>query len=379
MRFTAYRAWQDVVSDTLAKGTVIGKKYVIDRVIGSGGMGTVYEALQQDVNRRVAVKVLKKIDDSSGLLDARFQREARAAGRIGHDNVLEVTDFGIDADGPAFLVMPLLEGCSLGGLIEKEGPLPLKRIVDIALQTLSALEAAHDKGIVHRDLKPDNIFITKVGDREDFVKLLDFGISKYLGSDAATKFTRTGLVPGTPLYMAPEQASGDKALDHRIDLYSLGVILYEAFTGELPFKGDSYNEILIKIVSKPFKNPRMIKPDIPLELEKIITKAMARSPKLRFKGAREMREALEEIVTHELLVNTGEMKDLGSPSRKGKEDAPCAIEPFLSADEGEEKSFQLEKKPKWKRTLLYSVMIVALVQLLVALFGLIGYFFFGSG
>ena len=251
--------------------------------------------------------------------------------------------------------------------------------MDIALPTLSALEAAHDKGIVHRDLKPDNIFITKVGDREDFVKLLDIGISKYLGSDAATKFTRNGLVPGTPLYMAPEQAAGDKALDHRIDLYSLGVILYEAFTGELPFEGDSYNEILIKIVSKPFKNPRMIKPDIPLELEKIITKAMARSPKLRFKGARETREALEEMVTHELLVNTGEMKGLGKPSRKGTEDAPCAIEPFSSADEGEEKSFQLEKKPKWKRTLLYSVMIVALVQLLVALFGLIGYFFFGSG
>jgi serine/threonine-protein kinase len=289
--------------------------------------------------------------------------------------VCEVTDFGVDENGQAFLVMPLLDGASFGALMRGPGALSASRIVDIACQTLSALEAAHRNDIVHRDLKPDNIFVTAVGDRKDFVKLLDFGISKYLGPDAVTRLTRTGLVPGTPLYMAPEQASGEKHLDHRADLYAVGVILYEAFTGELPFDGDSYNEILFKIAAKPFKNPRMINPDIPVAVEAVITKAMARNPKLRFADAAEMREALEQIDQAELASDLGRAARAGQPpSGMATENAPSATEPF-SGSRRQTGAALRSKRPLWKMILISLIVVFALAELVVTLFGLTGYFF----
>jgi serine/threonine protein kinase len=195
-----------------------------------------------------------------------------------------------------YLVMPPLKGCPLGDLLAGPKPIVQVRLIDIICQTLFALKAAHDAQIIHRDLKPDNIFVSRFGDREDFVKLLDFGISKILDQDSVSKLTRTGTVVGTPSYMSPEQARGVKAIDHLVDIYAVGVILYEGLTGKLPFDGDSYNEVMFKIVSEPFPALRSLNPSIPPVLEQIVLKSMSRHPPERYQSAEQMREALEQAV-----------------------------------------------------------------------------------
>jgi len=271
-------------------------KYRIERQIGAGGMGAVYEATHTAIGRRVAIKTLHLAYAGDEQLVQRFHREAQMAGSIGHDNICEVTDIGKAADGSPYLVMPLLAGAALSDVLEGEGQLPFPRLIDIIAQTLSALQAAHEARIVHRDLKPDNIFVTKIGDRKDFVKLLDFGISKLLDQDAVLQLTQTGTVLGTPFYMAPEQAKGSKEIDHRVDLYAVGVILYEALTGQRPFEGDTYNEIMYKIIAEPCVPPSQINPQVPPQLEQIVLKAMARDPDERFASAVEMRRALAAAV-----------------------------------------------------------------------------------
>ena len=276
----------------VAPGTVLDGKYRVDKQIGAGGMGAVFLATHTTIGRKVAIKTLHAEYTTDEQVVARFHREAQLAGSIGHDNICEVTDVGKLEDGSPYLVMPLLIGQGLSDVMASGDGLSLKRVVDMSCQTLSALAAAHDNGIVHRDLKPDNIFITSMGDREDFVKLLDFGISKIIEQDEVTQLTMTGAVLGTPFYMAPEQAKGEKSLDRRVDIYAMGVILYEALTGTRPFVGDSYNEIMFKIIAEPFTPPSAINPSIPPSIEKVIFKAMDRDPDRRFATADDMRLAL---------------------------------------------------------------------------------------
>ncbi len=303
----------------IASGTVIDDKYQVKGLLGKGGMGVVYEATQTALERRVAIKILHHQYKKDKNSIERFHREARAAGRIGHDNICEVTDLGTLESGSPYLVMPLLQGHSLGELFRQRS-LSLKRVVNIVGQTLLALEAAHSAGIVHRDLKPENLFVTRVGDKDDFIKLLDFGISKMLGKSLtdlpatetgvvlgipASKMlgknltdslvTEAGVVLGTPAYMAPEQATGETDIDHRVDIYAVGVILYEALTGARPFKGDSYTKILNKIVSSAFKRPSVLNPSIPKPVELLILKAMSWVPSKRYGSAVEMYEALQDI------------------------------------------------------------------------------------
>ena len=275
-------------------GTVIDGKYRLDKPIGIGGMGAVYFATQIDLGRKVAIKLLHPNFHQNSDVIERFHREAKLAASIGHDNICEVTDFGTTEDGAPYLVMPVLKGCAYSEVLKKES-MPLERVCDIMGQVLSALDAAHIAGVVHRDLKPDNIFISKVGDRKDFVKLLDFGISKVLESSAMKELTRTGTVMGTPVYMAPEQARGEKNVDHRLDIYAAGVILYESLTGSRPHDGDSYNEIVFKIITESFPPPRELNPDIPKKLEKIVIKAMAKEPSERYASAKEMAVALRNV------------------------------------------------------------------------------------
>jgi serine/threonine protein kinase len=274
-------------------GIVLEGKYRVDHVVGEGGMGTIYGATHLKLKRKVAIKTLHSHFVSNENVTARFFREAQLAASIGHDNICEVTDIGTLKNGSNYLVMPLLEGCSLGNLINQDIEIPISKLVDIICQTLSALEAAHNAHIVHRDLKPDNIFVTKVGDRQDFVKLLDFGISKILDQDSFTELTKTGTVLGTSRYMSPEQARGAKDIDHRADIYAIGVILYKALTKKCPFEGDSYNEILYKILVDSFQPPRSINKFVPPAVEKVILKAMSRHPKDRYQNASEMRIALK--------------------------------------------------------------------------------------
>jgi eukaryotic-like serine/threonine-protein kinase len=282
-------------NDSIRPGVVIDGKYTIGRVIGSGGMGTVYEAVHNDSNQCVALKILHSKYAKSAKIVERFQQEARLAGSLEHNNICRVTDHGASSDGAPYLVMPLLSGRSLGTMLASGEPLSQNRIIDIICQTLEALEAAHAVRIVHRDLKPDNIFVTSSADRCDFVKLLDFGISKVLEKDSVSALTSTGMVLGTAYYLAPEQARGSKRIDHRVDIYAMGVILYEALTGVRPFEGDTYNEIVFNIAGEAVRTPRALNQKIPLGLEQVILKAMARDPGARFSSAKEMCTALKRV------------------------------------------------------------------------------------
>jgi hypothetical protein len=281
----------------LSTGEIIDGKYRIVRLLGEGGMGAVYEGENTRIHRRVAIKVLHANVASQGEAVARFEREAQAAGRIGSDHIVEVLDLGALASGDRYLVMEYMDGEGLGERIKMRGRLTPQELQPIAHQLLIGLSAAHGAGIIHRDLKPDNVFLLKSrGGHADFVKLLDFGISKFnqLSGDSGFSMTRTGAVMGTPYYMAPEQAKGSRDLDHRVDLYAVGVILYEALTGQVPFNADTFNELLFKIVLEEPRPLGVVDPTIDPGFAAIVTKAMARDPALRFQTAREFQEALEQ-------------------------------------------------------------------------------------
>jgi serine/threonine-protein kinase len=271
-------------------------KYQIVRELGRGAMGIVYEALHISLGRRVAVKTLIEGTGADAELGARFEREARAASAIGHPHIIDVFDLGRTANGMLFMVMELLAGKPLEALLKQTRQLPVPLAINLMTQVLSGLGAAHKNGIVHRDLKPDNIFVIDTEERPNFVKIVDFGISKVLGPKASQvtpgSFTGTmvGTVLGTPLYMSPEQAIGQvTAIDHRTDIYSAGVVLYEMLCGQTPFAGKSYPEVLGKILEGKYRKPSELRPDIPPEIEAAIVRALSRDIAARFPTAAAMR------------------------------------------------------------------------------------------
>jgi len=213
-------------------------RYRIIRPLGVGGMGAVYEAEHVKIEKRVVVKCLHPELARREIVVKRFHREALAAAQIGHENIIDVSDLGQLDDGSVFMVMEYLEGCDFAELIYREGPQPIGRVAHIMTQICEALAAAHEKGIVHRDLKPENIFITDRHKDSFFVKVIDFGISKFVDAAnlASGKLTKTGVLIGTPWYMSPEQIDGNLDIDHRTDIYALGVILYNALTGRHPLR-----------------------------------------------------------------------------------------------------------------------------------------------
>jgi len=282
---------------SLSTGDIIDGKYRIVRLIGEGGMGAVYEAENMRIHRKVAIKVLHSGVAQTGEAVSRFEREAQAAGRIGSEHIVEVLDLGNLPSGDRYMVMEFMDGDALSGRIRARVRLTPSEIYPIMHQLLEALAAAHGAGIIHRDLKPDNVYLLKSrGGKADFVKLLDFGISKFnqLSGDSGFSMTRTGAVMGTPYYMAPEQAKGARDLDHRVDLYAAGVILYEAITGEVPFNADTFNELLFKIVLEAAKPVEQVVPNMDPNFAAIVNKSMAREPSQRFQTAREFQQALEQ-------------------------------------------------------------------------------------
>jgi len=280
---------------SLTIGARLDGKYEIKRLLGEGGMGAVYEGENALIHRKVAIKVLHSGVAAMEEAVMRFEREAQAAGRIGSEHIVEVLDLGRLEGGDRYMVMEFLEGESLSARIQSRGKLAAAEICRIGLQLLEGLSAAHDAGIIHRDLKPDNVWLSsRIKGRPDFVKILDFGISKFSALGNEFRMTRTGSVMGTPYYMAPEQARGAKNLDARLDVYAAGVILYEAATGRVPFDGDTFNELLFKIVTEETPPVQTLAPDLDAGLAAIIDKARQKDPALRFQTAREFQSALQE-------------------------------------------------------------------------------------
>jgi serine/threonine protein kinase len=279
-------------------GSILDGKYEIARLVGEGGMGSVFEAKHLLIGRRLAIKFLHPQYATSEEVTTRFHREAQAAAQIGHENIIEVTDMGTAPDGSPYIVMEFLEGCDAKTLIEAEGAIPHKRAAHIIVQALSALHAAHQVGIIHRDLKPENIYLIEKGLNPDYVKLLDFGISKFraLETDGAKGLTQTGTVLGTPHYMSPEQARGEQDLTLRSDIYAMGVILYQMLTGHLPFDAPNYNALLIKILTEDPPSPDTLNPDLPPELVDTINTSMARDPNDRFSDCLTFRARLLPFV-----------------------------------------------------------------------------------
>ena len=278
----------DPASDPLI-GQMVGGRYVLLRRIGKGGMGVVYEADHTGLGKRVAVKLLldKYTDDPEVV--ARFQREARTASSIGHDHIVEVTDAGMHDDGRSYIVMELLEGASLAEVLEASGPMAAARAVHIVHQVLRGLGAAHAKGIVHRDMKPENVFLVAKGDRVDYVKIMDFGISKFLMStESKVRLTATGAVIGTPVYMAPEQAMALGEVDARVDLYAVGVMLYEMLAGHPPFQAPSYIALVTQHLNLPPPPLGAERPDLPRRLVAAVHHALEKDPAHRFQSAAEM-------------------------------------------------------------------------------------------
>jgi serine/threonine-protein kinase len=258
-------------------------------------MGSVYEATLEDLpNLRVAVKVLHADLAERPDLIARFRREAEMVAAIDHPNIVHMMDFHEAQDGPVFLVMERLEGVTLGQAL-CDGPLSARRAAFIAFQVLQALAAAHASGVIHRDLKPDNVFLTSISGLTDIVKLLDFGIAKLEVREGQQKLTDTGVVVGTPPYMAPEHARG-LPIDVRADIYAVGCILYEALAGEPPFKAANYNALLLSIVAcKPTPLAELC-PDLDPELLGVVAKAMAPEASDRYQTATDMAQALAHWV-----------------------------------------------------------------------------------
>jgi serine/threonine-protein kinase len=259
-------------------GQLLLGRYRIVRKLGEGGMGAVYEGKHELIGKRLAIKCLHPQYMSNKEVVERFHREANAATAVGNEHIIEVSDVGSFEDGSPFIVMEFLEGVEFGRLIEKEGSLPVARLVHIVSQLCNALQAAHARGIVHRDMKPENVYLIKRGGDHDFVKVLDFGISKMKESNEALGggLTKTGMALGTPYYMPPEQAQGVKDLDHRADVYAVGVILYQGLTGGLPFDADSYPALMVKILTEPAAPPTLFRSDVPPELEAIVMRAMSK-------------------------------------------------------------------------------------------------------
>jgi serine/threonine-protein kinase len=267
-------------------------------------MGAVYLAEHPGIGRRVAVKVLHKNYTRDEHLLARFLNEARAANAIRHPNIIEILDSGMLADGTPFLVMELLEGESLGTRLRQTGALSIPTAVDFAYQTASALGAAHAKGIVHRDLKPDNLFV--IPDPHDSnrerIKVLDFGIAKLQqGSVGDSVKTRTGTLMGTPIYMSPEQCRGTRTVDHRSDIYSLGVIFYEMLVGQPPFVSEGFGELVnmhLNVAPAPVRSKR---PEITPALDAIVMKMLAKNPEERYAQMADFQAALKTSGSHQIV------------------------------------------------------------------------------
>ncbi|MGO8992736.1 MAG: protein kinase domain-containing protein [Polyangiaceae bacterium] len=276
---------------------LVAGKYQLVRLIGRGGMGTVWEGRHASLGTRVAIKFIDVEYADSQEARTRFDNEARAAATIQSKHAIQIFDHGVTDDGKPYIVMELLLGEPLDARLDRVGRLPLAETARILRQVGRALSRAHERGIVHRDLKPENIFLVRTPDEDDEIaKVLDFGIAKFKKVDGQsgglTSSTKTGAVLGTPFYMAPEQARGLRDLDHRVDLWSMGVIAYKCVCGVLPFEGVSVGDLLVKICTTPAPIPSSVLGSLPPAFDAWFLRALEKDPARRFQNALELSDSL---------------------------------------------------------------------------------------
>lgn len=299
----------DTMTAAARTGQLLAGKYRLERLLGRGGMGEVYEARHAVVGRRFAVKFLHAAPAPGSSIAARFLREAQAAGALESPHIAAVLDFDLAPDGAPFLVMEYLAGETLSQLLRREKRLPLPRVAGILLQACAGLAVAHRAGIVHRDLKPENLFLVQRANGPDLVKIVDFGIAKLLGDPASADVTQSGAVLGTPYYMAPEQARGVRNIDQRVDVHALGVIGYELLSGRKPHPGDSYNAILAHILTEPVVPLGEACPGLPKRLCEVIHRAMAHDAADRYGTVEGFAKDLTEFAGREIELH-GDAIDL---------------------------------------------------------------------
>ena len=266
-------------------------QYRLLNKLGTGGMGEVYLAEHELLKRPCALKLIKAESGHNPVALARFEREVRSAARLSHPNSIEIFDYGHTDDGTFYYVMEYLQGMSLGDLVASYGPLPPARVIHLFRQICAGLAEAHSLGLVHRDLKPGNIFAAVRGGETDVVKILDYGLVKVTQDPEAAQLTIDQTVSGTPLFMAPEQASGEHDLDARADIYAIGAMAYFALTGKAPFDGASPFAIMIAHARDPVVPPSRLRPEVPADLEQVVLRCLAKSPEDRFADAKALAKA----------------------------------------------------------------------------------------
>jgi tRNA A-37 threonylcarbamoyl transferase component Bud32 len=310
-------------------GELLGGKYRIQRFIADGGMGAVFEAHHTLIKRRFAVKFLHSdLADDPEIL-ARFRREAEATGALQSEHIAAIVDFGAGNDGTPYIVMEYLVGESLAALLERAGPLPVARAADICAQACNGVEAAHAAGIIHRDLKPHNLFICRRTDGTDLVKVLDFGVAKLLApTSGSVSVTSTGTVLGTPLYMSPEQARGDKQIDRRTDIYGLGAILYEMVSGRPPHPGDSPHAVLFHVFTQAAVPLDSAQPGVTAALRDLVDSALSFDPDARPASAQTLGRALAPFASRQAWPESTSAEE---PARASRDAAT-----LVAVDEGRE-------------------------------------------
>lgn len=319
----------------LSAGSMIGRRYRLISLIGEGGMASVWCASDETLKRSVAIKLLylRPARDPQASVD-QFLREARIAAAVQHRNVIHTVDFGTTEDGIPYMVMELLQGESLASRMSRTPALSVEELVRIAELTLRGLAAVHEAGIVHRDLKPQNIFL-QADDDAVYPKILDFGISRSIASAELPSpiATQQGIVLGTPHYMSPEQARGEPQLDQRTDIYSMGAILYEGLTGQLPFDAETPGDLLVKIISTEATPLAALRPDLPELIVECISQAMSRDREQRFVDASAFRRALAAAAERCFTGSVTRRSELPASAPRPLMELPSSLQPTLAQND----------------------------------------------
>lgn len=318
-------------------GQVIQDRYKIESLVGKGSMGAVYRASQNFMNRDVAVKILLQHLGNDADAIKRFQREAKAASKLNHKHITTLYDFGMMPDGQPYLVMDYLDGVSLGEVLETQEYLPVDEFRPILRQVCEALGEAHRRGIIHRDIKPDNIVLLEQDGRKDYVKLVDFGVAKLMSDDSKdTKLTKTGTICGSPAYLSPEQARS-QPLDHRTDIYSLGIVIFELLTGKLPFTSADLINLLFLHATEPPPLINEVRPDLRFspELVSVVNRCLAKDPNDRPQSMEELWREFDAACQKKMDVPnlgsiTGQHKRVSVEQAKAMRDE-AARQPVSSA------------------------------------------------